>query len=69
MMQLVSVGSTGGESNFHLQFTPKYRRDVFLEEEVRALCRESFRQVGVRRDADRYGGVRVRARPRPRVRE
>ena len=44
-MQLVSVGSSLGESNFHLQFTPKYRRDVFLDEEVRTLCRESFRQV------------------------
>ena len=44
-MQLVSVGSSLGESNFHLQFTPKFRRDVFLDEEVRAVCRESFRQV------------------------
>jgi len=44
-MQLLSVGSSLGESNFHLQFTPKYRRNVFLDEEVRTLCRESFREV------------------------
>jgi putative transposase len=45
MPQLVSVGSSLGESNFHLQFTPKYRRDVFLDEEVRTVCKESFREV------------------------
>jgi putative transposase len=44
-MQLVSLGSSLGESNFHLQFTPKYRRDVFLDDEVRAFCRECFRDV------------------------
>ena len=44
-MQLVSVGSSLGESNFHLQFTPKFRRDVFLDEDVRMLCAESFRQA------------------------
>jgi putative transposase len=44
-MQLVSVGSSLGESNFHLQFTPKFRRDVFSDDDVRTLCRESFRDV------------------------
>ena len=39
MQLLTSVGSTFGEANYHLQFTTKYRRDVFLDEEVRALCR------------------------------
>ena len=41
-MQLVSMGSSRGESNFHLIFTPKYRRDVFVDEEVKHMCIESF---------------------------
>ena len=41
-MQLVSVGSSRGESNFHLIFTPKYRRDVFVDGEVKRMCVESF---------------------------
>ncbi len=58
-MQLLSVGSTVGESNFHLQFTPKYRRDVFLDVEVRELCRESFRktceELGIGMEACEFG--------------
>lgn len=45
MQQLVSVGSSFGESNYHLQFTPKYRRDVFRDEAVKDLCRRSFEEV------------------------
>ena len=41
-MQLISVGSGRGEANFHLIFTPKHRRDVFVDEEVRRACVESF---------------------------
>ena len=41
-MQLVSLGSSRGESNFHLVFTPKYRRDMFADGEVRRACLESF---------------------------
>ena len=41
-MQLVSLGSSRGESNFHVVFTPKYRRDVFADNEVRRACLESF---------------------------
>ena len=59
MQLLTSVGSTCGEANYHLQFTPKYRRDVFLDEEVRALCRESFRrtckELGVGMEACKLG--------------
>ncbi|MFH1222280.1 MAG: IS200/IS605 family transposase [Candidatus Micrarchaeota archaeon] len=33
-----------GESNFHLQFTPNFRKDVFLPEEVRILCKQCFYQ-------------------------
>ena len=60
-MRLLSVGSTVGESNF--QFTPKCRRDVFLDVEVRELCRESFRKT-----CEELGiGLRVRPRPRAHV--
>ena len=31
-----------GESNYHLQFTPAFRRKVFLESEVRNMCRKLF---------------------------
>jgi putative transposase len=41
-MQLVSLGSTRGESNFHVVFTPKYRRDVFVDAEVKRVCLDSF---------------------------
>ncbi len=44
-MQLVSVGSSRGESNFHLIFTPKYRRAVFADEEVKRMCLESFAET------------------------
>ena len=58
-MQLVSVGSSRGESNFHLIFTPKYRRDVFTDDEVRRACLESFAQtcyvLGVRMEACEFG--------------
>jgi putative transposase len=35
--ELRSSGHTVGESNLHLQFTPAYRRDVFVEPLVREL--------------------------------
>lgn len=31
-----------GESNFHLQLTPNFRKDVFVPEEVRILCKQCF---------------------------
>jgi len=46
-MRLVSVGSSYGESNYHLQFTPKFRRDVFADEEVKEMCRRSFEETCV----------------------
>ena len=35
--ELVVSSSSVGESNFHLQFTPAYRRDVFVDPLVREL--------------------------------
>jgi len=31
-----------GESNYHLQFTPNFRKDVFAPEQVRILCKQCF---------------------------
>lgn len=31
-----------GESNYHLQFTPNFRKSVFIPREVRALCKKAF---------------------------
>jgi putative transposase len=58
-MQLVSVGSSRGESNFHVVFTPKYRRDVFADVEVRRMCLESFArtcyELGIGLEACEFG--------------
>ena len=35
--KLVRTSSTVGEANLHLQITPAYRRDIFVEEQVRTL--------------------------------
>ena len=34
-----------GESNLHLQFTPKYRRSVFEDEIIRKACELAFQGV------------------------
>jgi putative transposase len=48
-----------GLSNFHLQFTPKYRRKVFLDPVIRATCKRSFEatasRLGVRVAALEFG--------------
>ena len=58
-MQLVSVGSSRGESNFHLIFTPKYRRDVFVDEDVKRMCEKSFaetcQKLGIGMEACEFG--------------
>jgi len=50
--------SVGG-SYFHLQFTPKYRRQIFRYRKVRELCRALFKkkacQLGVRLKAIEFG--------------
>ena len=59
IMQLVSLGSSRGESNFHLIFTPKYRQDVFVDGEVKRMCVESFAKtcgkLGVGLEACEFG--------------
>jgi len=48
MMELVRSAHSLGEANFHLQFTPKYRRDVFRDGEVKRVCEESFHETAAR---------------------
>ena len=48
MIELVRSAHSLGEANFHMQFTPKYRRDVFRDGEVRMVCEESFRETAAR---------------------
>jgi putative transposase len=48
MVELVRSAHSLGEANFHLQFTSKYRRDVFCDGEVRRVCEESFRDTAAR---------------------
>ncbi|KXA90063.1 hypothetical protein AKJ62_01775 [candidate division MSBL1 archaeon SCGC-AAA259D14] len=51
-MEMVRGHHSVGESNLHLQFTPKYRRDIFRDEVVKEVCEESFRET-----ADKLGLV------------
>ena len=48
-----------GNSSYHLQFTPKYRRAVFRNRKVRKLCEALFRKkaydLGVKIEALEFG--------------
>lgn len=44
-MELMRGHHSVGEANLHLQFTPKYRRDVFRDEVVKRVCQESFHET------------------------
>ena len=48
-----------GGSNYHLQFTPKYRREVFKSMGVRNLCKAAFkkkaRELGVNLESVEFG--------------
>ena len=46
--ELLSGSHSFGECNYHLQFTPKYRREVFRDELVKTLCRECFKEIAKR---------------------
>ncbi len=37
-----------GEANYHFQFTPKYRRDIFSDPLVKKACNASLRRVAER---------------------
>ncbi len=50
MNELVHSRHSVGLSNYHLQFTPKYRRDVFIDVIVMKKCREAFKEVAKKLD-------------------
>ena len=62
-MQIVYGKHNVGGSNYHLQFTPKYRRVVFRVRRVRklieALMRRKAHQLGVRLEAIEFGPEHV----------
>ena len=47
-MELMRGHHCVGEANLHLQFTAKYRRDVFRDGVVKGVCEESFRESAER---------------------
>lgn len=47
-IELIRGSHSFGECNHHLQFTPKYRRDVFADGLVKELCADSFRQIAAK---------------------
>lgn len=44
-ISLTSYNHTVGESNLHLQFTPKYRKRIFEDKDVRAECERQFKEI------------------------
>ena len=44
-LELVKYSHSIGESNAHLQFTPKYRKKVFLDKDVQAECKRCFEET------------------------
>ena len=59
MNRLARARHSFGGCNFHMQFTPKYRRPVFKYPEVRAVCREMIeekaRHLGISISAMEFG--------------
>ena len=45
---LVSAGHCVGGWNFHLQFTPAYRRPVFQDAEVKRVCQSEAQSIAAR---------------------
>ena len=43
--EIVSSSHSYGGSNYHLQFTPKYRRGVFVDKDIRKACEEVFKEI------------------------
>ena len=39
-----------GESNYHFQFTPKYRRDIFRDSVLKNACLVSFRGIAAKHE-------------------
>ncbi|MBU2101029.1 IS200/IS605 family transposase [Candidatus Micrarchaeota archaeon] len=44
-LKLLRYAHTVGESNCHLQFTPKYRKKIFEDKDLRAECEREFKRI------------------------
>jgi len=59
MAELIHSRHCVGGWNYHMQFTPKYRRDVFEKMEVREIVRmsleEEARKMGIRIEVVEFG--------------
>lgn len=44
-VKLMKYNHCVGESNLHLQFTPKYRKKIFKDKGVLAECEHEFKQI------------------------
>ena len=47
-LSLVKYAHTVGESNLHLQVTPKYRKKIFQDKDVLAECECEFKEIAER---------------------
>ena len=45
---LVKYNHCVGESNCHLQFTPKYRKAIFKDKDVLAECEQEFKKIAAK---------------------
>ena len=54
-LSLVKYAHTVGETNLHLQLTPKYRKKIFRDKDVRAECEHEFKEIANRLKVDLAG--------------
>lgn len=54
-IKLTRYAHSVGESNLHLQFTPKYRKKIFKDKDVRAECEEEFKKIAAELKVDLSG--------------
>ena len=47
-VKLTKYNHCVGESCLHLQFTPKYRRSIFEDKDVREECEKQFQEIAAR---------------------
>lgn len=52
---LVKYNHCVGESNLHLQFTPKYRKPIFNDNDVRLMCEQEFKKIAAELKVDLAG--------------
>ena len=47
-LKLLKYAHTVGEANYHLQFTPKYRKHIFEDKDVKLECEQAFKQTAAK---------------------